>query len=498
MLFFIKFEWRILLIFCVIATIATGCLEEKQDEPKLKELDSSLQHLKLFFEENKQSFFVTPKHLNLRSESQEMILPFFEKEPDWTEFHHYFFEDGREVYEINLKNAEKYYPSGLSDSLSKPYESVIQNLLFIKNEITGKFDPLIALYYPSNDSALREFDDISYNTVDFEWSGTIDIWTFDERHYIGFNISEGQIQSYFSYGNFPSIKNGRKSASGFNYDVVDCVRIPTYVSYSYITTQSSPGQYSTTLIATQNYANICTPKGGTELPNYFEYTTYSSENYLPNVGGTSTTGYIPPYIEPPSFNPYVVLPPVDIAAKINDIKLYLKCFNKSNSAKVTIYADQPIPNTRATYSSNWGTVDVGHSFISIEQIVNGNKIVRTLGFYPSTAVRPGVNPSAPSILIDDSGHTYDVSIDKEINASQLSQIINFVENYEKMYHLGRYNCTNFALQVASFAGLNIPKTIGEWPFGSGCNPGDFGEDLKNISGAIPLTGASAKSNIGNC
>lgn len=47
---------------------------------------------------------------------------------------------------------------------------------------------------------------------------------------------------------------------------------------------------------------------------------------------------------------------------------YLKCFDVTKPAKLTIYADQPVPNTRLAYAP---PRNVGHSFISIEQNVNG-------------------------------------------------------------------------------------------------------------------------------
>ncbi|WP_194974227.1 hypothetical protein [Aquiflexum lacus] len=134
---------------------------------------------------------------NYRTESHELILPFFEKEPDWDKFHIFRFPDGREVYEINLANAELYFPVYLLDSLPGmiPQKTVIQNIMFVENTQTQRFDPLIVRYFPDNEESLREFGKIYYGMIDMDWSGMVDIWTYDERHFISFTIREGTITS---------------------------------------------------------------------------------------------------------------------------------------------------------------------------------------------------------------------------------------------------------------------------------------------------------------
>ncbi len=96
-------------------------------------------------------------------------------------------------------------------------------------------------------------------------------------------------------------------------------------------------------------------------------------------------------------NTVLVVPPT---TPILDVHDFLKCFDISQSATLTIYVKQPIPGMPAT----WAGVPprVGHTFISLSQ----NGIVRTFGFYPASP-RAAVT-AVTSVIGDDSQHAYDV------------------------------------------------------------------------------------------
>ncbi|RBL91994.1 hypothetical protein [Chitinophaga flava] len=188
--------------------------------------------------------------------------------------------------------------------------------------------------------------------------------------------------------------------------------------------------------------------------------------------------------------PVVDAPPGD---KIVNIKDYIKCFNSSSGAKVTIYVEQPKPGTRATH--NW--MNPGHTFVSIEQTVNGQVIRRSLGFYPGQSVDPFANPSTASALVDNSTHEYNVNISVNATPTQLQNVLSIISNFRAVYNLNTYNCTNFGIDIANAIGLNVPSTKGSWPNGGGCNPGDFGEDIRKLPGASGIS-ANAPLNTGSC
>ncbi len=183
--------------------------------------------------------------------------------------------------------------------------------------------------------------------------------------------------------------------------------------------------------------------------------------------------------------------------KVRDIKKELKCFNKSKPAKLTIYVEQAIENSREV------TAALGHTFIGIEQ--NGKS--RHLGFYPDNGGAANLLANQDSEIHDNSGSPYHVSITINISSSQLINIINYIENYPKKYDLNNYNCTDFGIEVAKRGGLILPKTNGEKKqYGitlfKGRNPGDLGEDVRALT--LPdganrnLTSGNAPSKSGTC
>ncbi|MCK7559477.1 hypothetical protein MKQ70_32705 [Chitinophaga sedimenti] len=164
-------------------------------------------------------------------------------------------------------------------------------------------------------------------------------------------------------------------------------------------------------------------------------------------------------------NYYVESPPPGDIVSLTE---FLKCFNQSQAAKFTIYADQPIPNTRMVIKHNLLTneTDVGHAFVTIEQTINGNTIKRSFGYYPSTMVTAG-NQQAIMAIRDDATHPYDVALSADITSAQLTDIIAAAKSATSMYHLTNYNCTNYAITLANLAGMDLQFTKN--PSFPGCN-----------------------------
>jgi hypothetical protein len=187
---------------------------------------------------------------------------------------------------------------------------------------------------------------------------------------------------------------------------------------------------------------------------------------------------------------------------IQDIIDYLKCFDKNQGAKITFYADQPVAGSS---QANTITADVGHAFITIEQ--NGNRM--TLGFYPASGGIATINSvfvPVNGVMGDDTNHHYDVSLSVNVSGSILTNILNESVNYaDKIYNINTDNCSDFSISVANIAGLNISECNGSFGlgiFGSGSNPGAFGEELRNLPLSAGMTkdtdGGSAPQNIKNC
>jgi hypothetical protein len=178
---------------------------------------------------------------------------------------------------------------------------------------------------------------------------------------------------------------------------------------------------------------------------------------------------------------------------ISDINDYLKCFNTTQSATLTIYVNEPSPGTGKTHNGTF----VGHTFVSLSQGSN----VSTFGFYPvSDNIYPYINNSSNSILGDDgSGNeSFSANVSTTLTSSQLSQIINKAKNYNSTYHLDTYNCTDFAIDIGNLGGLNLPPSNGTWPGGGGSNPGTLGQHIRSLSSGTNTSGGNAPSTNKGC
>jgi len=160
------------------------------------------------------------------------------------------------------------------------------------------------------------------------------------------------------------------------------------------------------------------------------------------------------------------------ARRITDRPAHLRCFNRSQGATLTIFVDQPVPNDD---DANSGLRNVGHAWISITQ----GGITRTFGYYPDGIVHP-YSPTEVATLGFDDGHPFDVSLQIQITASELSQILNYAINMPATYNLDTNNCVNFVIESCGAAGITLPENTGTWLGGGGLNPGRFGQDLRNL------------------
>lgn len=147
---------------------------------------------------------------------------------------------------------------------------------------------------------------------------------------------------------------------------------------------------------------------------------------------------------------------------------------------LTIYVDQPGKGEDDdAYEINGGSVDVGHTFGSLEDTDTGEKT--TKGFYPSNPVNPFTNKKVAGEIRDDSNHPYDVKKEFELTDEQYESAKNKIKADMKKppeYDLDKKNCTDWGEDIAESGGQKIPDTKGKWPGGGGSNPGQLGEELR--------------------
>jgi hypothetical protein len=161
---------------------------------------------------------------------------------------------------------------------------------------------------------------------------------------------------------------------------------------------------------------------------------------------------------------------------------------------ILFHVKQPVPGKRKIFS---GT-NVGHTFITlIKYNTDSSYVSLSFGFYPQKRNLLSATPLEPatrSVFKNDSEHQWDEVLGKFISRRRFERILALTTRYSAMqYHLCKNNCTDFGINAAKIAGIDILETSGSWPFGSGNNPavtgqsilqGKFKDDDKNPAGAI--------------
>jgi len=230
--------------------------------------------------------------------------------------------------------------------------------------------------------------------------------------------------------------------------------------------------------------------------------SYSGVGVLGGGGMPTSTGMV---IKTPPDHP------------ITNLLDYLKCFTNvggsDHTYKVTIYVDQPVPGSRTPWKTQDGgpvgssaaknLVDVGHTFLTFTEQYGTTTITRNVGLYPSSAVTPN-SPASPGQLNDDENHQYNISATFTVTNADFFIMLYYLQRAADpnfYYNLNAENCTSFALQTLAQAGIFLPNTIGTWWRGSGCNPGDLGEDLRQMTPLPNMTKSTSSGfhfNVGNC
>ena len=202
---------------------------------------------------------------------------------------------------------------------------------------------------------------------------------------------------------------------------------------------------------------------------------------------------------------------------IANVAAYFSCFTNvggsDHTYTVTLAVDQPVPGTRETWTVTSGgpsgsseasnVFNVGHTFLIFTESYGSTTITRNIGFYPSIVVSPS-SPSSPGEFSDDETHPYNIGGSYTLTNAQFYEMLNFiisVNNSSFLYNLNSNNCSTFAINTFAQAGINLPRTIGAWPKGSGDDPGDLGEDIRtdNIPNMKVNTAPAVNHvNVGQC
>ncbi len=175
---------------------------------------------------------------------------------------------------------------------------------------------------------------------------------------------------------------------------------------------------------------------------------------------------------------------IDCFGSPDDDGNYIDCTNNNSTFNFTIYVDQPNPGTRDTYSGsifNSDDIEVGHTFVSFTENSGSGSSTLVFGLYPLGGADP-LNPETTRAIVDDGGHSFEVSLSFDLTCSDFNQLLQQAVGIQgDNYNLNDNNCTDFGLNLGNSIDCCIPDSQGSWGVGSGSNPGDLGEDLRNYN-----------------
>jgi hypothetical protein len=157
-----------------------------------------------------------------------------------------------------------------------------------------------------------------------------------------------------------------------------------------------------------------------------------------------------------------------------------------------IHIKQPVPGKRQVHK----LADSGHSFITLIKY-NSDTTATTLsfGFYPKHHHPFAGTPLFPyshSTFKNDHNYIADETTGRFISENTFNEILLMVKAHDGIrYNLNNKNCTDFVLDAALLADINITDTFGRWPLGRGNNPGITGQGI--LHGRI-FDGCAADAN----
>lgn len=163
---------------------------------------------------------------------------------------------------------------------------------------------------------------------------------------------------------------------------------------------------------------------------------------------------------------------------------------KALAYAMILHVKQPVRGTPRVHKLAF----TGHTFITlIKYNTDSSYTTLSFGFGPlkdNLLSATPLLPSTSSKFTNDGAHDWDEVVGKFISRHRFQKILQLTRQYDGLnYQLSTNNCTDFGLQAAQMAGLEVRDTKGTWLLGGGNNPGNTGESI--------LLGKFSNSDTGN-
>jgi tetratricopeptide (TPR) repeat protein len=152
---------------------------------------------------------------------------------------------------------------------------------------------------------------------------------------------------------------------------------------------------------------------------------------------------------------------------------------KASNYAVIVHIKQPITGKKKLVAHY---TNVGHMFITLIKYNDDETVVsRSFGLYPESGFLFSATPLFPKtepLFKNDAKHNWDELLGKFISKDQFDKILDYIDQTaDNAYHLNSNNCSDFALTIAKFAGIEIADTKGNWVIGSGNSPACAGQSV---------------------
>jgi hypothetical protein len=179
-----------------------------------------------------------------------------------------------------------------------------------------------------------------------------------------------------------------------------------------------------------------------------------------------------------AYKPGDFFPSIDV-----EIKKYLDVFNEDSTAgvyRISLCAD--VPNNKKPYKVAYQQ-ETGHVFLILRKITTHNDTIsKVFGFYPKGGLQTLLFKKTKSYIEDNSFRDHDVAITKELTREQFDTVLaKSIKLSERKYHMNRYNCYDYAIQIYNSVagGPPLPLRHIRFPFifGKGGSPCGVYRDL---------------------
>lgn len=152
---------------------------------------------------------------------------------------------------------------------------------------------------------------------------------------------------------------------------------------------------------------------------------------------------------------------------------------KAHTYAIAIHIKQPKTGKKKIISH---FTDVGHMFITLIKYNEDETFVsKTFGLYPKPGFLFNATPLFPKtepLFKNDALHDWDEMLGKFVSAETFIKVLAYIDQTSnENYDLNNNNCSDFALNIASIAGISISNTKANWILGKGNSPAYTGQSI---------------------